>query len=218
MLDNNQDQQPQRLPSNQPNLKHSGLIFFLCMIIVALISGGGVYFSQQNKINQLLREQNINLNSFTEPKTVISQAISNPDSAQPSIVETNKITLDDIMMTIPSKWKIESNTNDSAVILTDNPKYKVELIVNLQNQTISASNFQSSINKTKTKYGEAFKVTQGGAFAVTGITMNGKIYSFEWEINSNEPIPTDLDGIWVPKHNVSETDIWDMTLTAKPAN
>lgn len=203
----------EQLPTIQPipNPPKVWLPFVIALVVVALVSGGGVYLWQQNQQIELLQR-----NQIVAQPTIVSYAT--PTKIQPQAVSESQITLGDISLIVPNKWKVESNDSKSARILTDYPNYKVELLVSLENSNLTESNYKSSFDNTKTKYGEAFKVAQGGAFNVTGVKINGKLYSFSWEIASNEPTPSNLDGIWNPKHNVTESDIWNMTISSKPVN
>lgn len=183
-----------------PNPPKIWLPFTIALILVALVSGGGVYLWQQNQLLQLKNN----------PTTTV------PATANPTNPVEKQITLAGINLTIPGKWQVESNDNNSARILTDYPAYKVELLVRLENASLTESGYKSSFDNTITKYGEVFKTSLGGAFDSTGIKINGKLYLFIWEIVSNEPTPSNLDGIWTPKHNVTDSDIWNITLSAKP--
>lgn len=209
-------------PRSIVNQSKPMLPFIVALVVVALISGGSVYLWQQNEIKQLQNNRPgqtgyVNNQKIPTVESTTIQVVS-PTESKPNINSVNKVTLSDIKLTIPSNWKIESNDGKSAKILTDYQPYKVELSINLENDILTKSNYESGFGNTKTKYGEAFKVAQGGGFNVTGIKINEKLYSFSWEITSNEPIPSNLDGIWTPKHNVSEEDMWDVTISAEPIN
>ena len=194
------------------------IIFTISIIAVALVSGGGVYLwlnkSPKNvtSVNQIVPIPTL-VSQTASPSTTVNQ-ITPTDLPTPTT--SDQIKLGNLTLIVPAKWKIESNNSLTAKILTDFQPYRVELLVSLENDVSTASNYKSSYDNTTTKYGEAFKVAQGGSLGVTGVKINNKLYSFAWEISSNEPVPTKLDGIWTPSHNVTQDDLWNITVSAKP--
>ncbi|HPR99901.1 MAG TPA: hypothetical protein PLU63_03775, partial [Candidatus Woesebacteria bacterium] len=111
MIENTPQEQ---LPSVQPipNPPKVWLPFVVVLVVVALVSGGAVYLWQQNEIQQLQNNQPKQagyVNNQTSPAT-------EPTEVKPNVNSDNKITLGDIKLTIPSKWKIESNDDRSAKI------------------------------------------------------------------------------------------------------
>jgi len=158
--------------------------------------------------------------SCTEKECSSSKSATNSASQKESTSSatqgTSLLKISDIQMNIPGGWEISSVTKNTAKILTDYKQYKVYLNLTLsKNDAGTESNYDSKNSSVETNFGEAYLVSQGGAFGVTGAVINKNKYSFEWEIESNQK-PTYSDGVWVPDNNVTKKILLDITETAKP--
>jgi len=142
---------------------------------------------------------------------------SSTKTATPSSQKVLKIS--DIQMTLPSGWTVTSVVKNTAKILTDYKKYKVSLILNLDKDNAAAeSAYRSKSSVTKIQGGEVFNVAGGGSIGLTGALLNDKKYLFTWDIESNQPVPKDLDQVWVPDNNVTSEILMTITKSIKPIN
>lgn len=204
----------QNLPPITPQNNIFKILFFIFLALFLTISIILVVYLVKNNQKQpeliTKDEQTQTVSSITPTETVISPTLTISE-------ETNILKISDIKMELPKNWKVYSVSGNNAKILTDYSKYQVYLTLKLnKNDSIAESSYKSAVTKTKIDYGEVFDVAQGGAKGVTGAVIDGNKYSFEWNIESNQPVPTNLDGIWRPDDNVTSKILLDITKTVKP--
>ena len=199
-----------QIPPQNNIFKILFFIFLALFLIISIILA--IFLVKNNKKQpELITKDEQTKTVFTAtPTTVIT-----PDETVKE--EDNILKISDIQMELPNNWKVSSVSGNTAKILTDYSKYQVFLTLKLnKNDSIAESSYISAVSKIKTEYGEVFDVSQGGAKGVTGAVINGNKYSFEWNIESNQPVPTNLDGIWRPDDNVTSKILLDITKTVKP--
>lgn len=162
----------------------------------------------------------ITKNKTAPPKS--TPTITTIPTIVPTIIEKNKsnfLNISDIEIEFPEGWVVSSVSENTAKILTDFKPYNVYLLLNLEKNTATAnSNYQEKTTMTKTEYGTVYIVEQGGAMSVTGALINRNKYSFAWSIESNQPVPKNLDQIWSPDHNITPEILFSITKTAKPVS
>jgi len=138
----------------------------------------------------------------------------------PTTVEQSAevLKISDIQIDLPIGWKVVSVSQDEAKILTDYQNHQVYLtLVVYKNNTTAISNYQENTNNLiTTQYGQVYQGSCiGGALTCTGALINDSKYSFYWDIESNQPTPKNLDGIWRPDHNVTTETILNITKTVR---
>lgn len=197
--------------------KQNNIFKFLFIISILVIIGLTVIiFLLLKNPKQLTITGNTNRTTET---TIIST--QSADTVATSTEEVNKVNnilkISNIQMEFPEGWIVSSVTKNEAKILTDYPNYQVYLTLRLNvNDSTADSSYKSAGTKINTNYGEIFNVQGGGPKGWTGALINGNKYSFVWNIESNQPVPENLDGIWVPDSNVTSEVLLDITKTVKP--
>jgi hypothetical protein len=137
-------------------------------------------------------------------------------TATTSSQKASLLKISDIQMTLPSGWTVTSVVKNTAKILTDYKKYKVSLILNLDKDNAAAeSAYRSKSSVTKIQGGEVFNVASGGTIGSTGALLNNKKYLFNWTIESNQPVPKDLDQVWVPESDITDKLLLSITESIK---
>jgi hypothetical protein len=137
----------------------------------------------------------------------------------------NVLNIHDIKMTIPDKWSIDKRIENvenitgytRVYIKTDYQPYNVFLVVDVKKNNEYDIEWYKGERRggdyTKIKDGEIFKYFCAPGLACNGAIVNGDVYTFGWDIESDQSIPENLDGIWMPDHNVTQEDIWNILLS-----
>lgn len=218
-------QQPQTPPVEQTP-KLNNIYKYLFLITLIILFGGIIYFyfilsNIKSELSLLKKESNIsNIIPTDIPVQTIQQI--NQDTNQTkdltvTIQPSEILKISDIQIELPNNWKVASISPKTAKILTDYPKYKVYLNLTLEkNNSLALSAYESAGPKIKTQYGEVYNVESGGVLGWTGALINNDKYSFVWDIESNQPIPEDLSGVWVPENNTTPKTFLEITKSVKP--
>jgi len=135
----------------------------------------------------------------------------------------NVFQIDDVKMILPEGWSADNQTQSRVYIKIDyNEPYDVFLKIEASKNQISEikryKEDRSGYEYTTTQNGEIFKIACGGAFDCNGAIMDGDVYTFVWYIESNQPAPENLDGVWTPDNNVTREDIWNILKSIKKLN
>jgi hypothetical protein len=102
---------------------------------------------------------------------------------------------------LPIGWELVYQDKNTVKLKTDFEEFDVYLIGKIE----SKKKEQNSNILTENKVVE---MACGGIFACHELEMvSGEKYVFSWEIVSNEKAPEILDGIWSPKHNITQEQI-----------
>ena len=98
---------------------------------------------------------------------------------------------------------------------TDFQKYNVDLVADIREiskETADQSFIAHNIKQEKVPgalNSTIYDVTCGGGIACTALNINDKkFYEINWDIVSNQPVPENLDGVWVPDYSFTYDDIW----------
>lgn len=196
------NQSPEIKPiSNFNTFKYLFILFFILFLITL-----GVLLT-------LISDKNKIPDSQSDDQVLPTQVVE----VQTSVI----LEILDLQFDLPSNWKVESVIENKAKILTDYPEYQVYLTLDVgKNTKMSISDYLTySADSITTDYGQVYKVTCiGGSLTCTGALIYGNKYTFYWDIESNQPAPTNLDGIWRPDHSITREILLDITKTVKPLN
>jgi len=103
---------------------------------------------------------------------------------------------------------------------TSFPDYQVDLVAsvrrNNQADVTAYKTKRQGTDYTKTAGGEVFKFACPEAFFCSGLIIDDKLYTFSWDIVSNQVKPAGAQPDWRPSHNVVAADIWTITKTMSP--
>jgi hypothetical protein len=188
----------------QPSKNPYKILFFVFLGLFLVTVLTSIYlFLKNNKINQ--NNQNTTISTIKTPTSLKENS--------------NLLKISDIKMDLPDGWKVISVNENKAKILTDYKQYQVSVNLVLGKNDQDAKETYESVksNSVKTQYGEVYNIACGGPNGCTGAFINGNLYSFIWTIESNQPYPADLDGIWVPDNNLTGQTFLNITKTVRPS-
>lgn len=162
-------------------------------------------------------------NTVSIPIETITISPVNPTSV-PTISEKKKsnfLNISDIEIEFPEGWVVSSVSENTAKVLTDYQKYQVYLTLKVEKNTadaVTTYEYQKEDTKIKTQYGEFYDIASTEVSSSIGAFIKGNKYIFLWNIESNQPTPENLNHVWVPDNNITETMIYNITRTAKPTS
>lgn len=190
------------------------LAIFTVLAGLTLVVSGCLKNDQINTNQQT--NQNINQNQ--NPNVLlISDEI---DTSGWKVCNSKKFS---VRFKYPNSWGNCIDNGNSLNIETNYQSYKVYLVLEIRqrelNQDIQTQK-KNSINwrYQKIKNGEIFGIPCGGAFECDGVIFNNEFYELGWLIESNQSRPIDWDGLWIPDHNISRDDIWNILSTIEKIN
>lgn len=125
-----------------------------------------------------------------------------------------------LQFSYPKNWgdcRIEDN---NIYFRTDFEKYNVDLVAEIKKIDTSKTDikefFASGWNNEKISENiEIFEVPCGGAILCGGIKINNNIYTIDWVVSSDQKVPENLDGIWVPENDVTKDQILSIMRSVK---
>lgn len=104
---------------------------------------------------------------------------------------------------------------------TDFEKYNVDLVAELRetSKEMAQGFMDYSIKQEKIDSIDnaiIYRGACGGGIACSVLNINNqKFYEINWEVVSNQPVPEDLDGVWVPDYSFTDDDIWTILRSIK---
>lgn len=191
-----------------------GIIF-----IIAVIIGGFIWLgNKQQEQNNVAIQPLVNQNSQKSVVGDIKEDTAIPDQTIKIINRNNgKIfSIDGMNISLPSNWIFVKELQGNVYIKDKNQKtkYNTFLVLDIRknnpNHIKSYKDERGGLDYTPIRGGEIFKDACGGAVACNGAIINGDVYYFGWAVESDEPAPKNLSGIWEPTHNFTSDAIWNM--------
>lgn len=137
------------------------------------------------------------------------------------ISNTNKeCTKGVINFNYPSSWGNCQLSPDGKILFrTDYPQYQVDLQLTLfksdKERYDKLKGTALHVLELNRDSGEFYDYPQGGALAAGMLNINGLYYDYNFEIVSNQPIPSNLDGVWLPDSNIQEGALLEIIRSAK---
>jgi len=114
----------------------------------------------------------------------------------------------------PKTWGDCKVDGQKIYFRTDFKKYNVDLIAEVRetSKELAQGFMDYNIKQEKIdgiKNSIVYRVACGGGIACTALNINDqKFYEINWDIKSNQPVPKNLDGIWVPDYSFTDDNIW----------
>lgn len=114
----------------------------------------------------------------------------------------------------PKTWSDCKVDGQKISFRTDFEKYNVDLVAEVREtpKEISRGFMDSSVVQEKINginNSIIYRIACGGGIACTALNIDDqKFYEINWDIVSSQPVPKNLDGIWVPDHSFTYDDIW----------
>lgn len=114
----------------------------------------------------------------------------------------------------PETWGDCKVDDQKISFRTDFKKYNVDLVVEFREFSkemaedfINYSIKQEKINGINNAI--IYKGVCGGSITCSVLNINNqKFYKIDWGVSSNQSVPEDLVGVWVPDYNFTDDDIW----------
>lgn len=191
------------------------------VLIIAVMIGGFAWLGkkQQQQIQAAIQP--------SKSQTALQPAASNPGGDGTILVQSDQaadqykggeFSIAGLRMTPPDGWT-SKETHERMYIKDNNlnSKYDVSLVLSVsENNPNDIKAFKDE--RTGTEYtgingGEIFKMADCGAVACNGAIINGNVYSFNWNLQSNEPFPQNVPSGWQPTSNFTPDAIWNMLKT-----
>ncbi len=128
-----------------------------------------------------------------------------------------------LQFSYPKTWG-DCNVSDQKLSFrTDFKEHKVDLIADIReiNKVSADKEFVGPNIIKKEKIANIdnstiYNLTCGGGIACTGLNINDKhFYEINWSVVSDQPVPKNLDGIWVPDYSFTPDDIWNILKSVK---
>ena len=119
---------------------------------------------------------------------------------------------------LPQGWSVESNINGQAMIAVPDPKYHVTIpfdvsAASAEDKAVVSS---SQLLKTTASGAKIYDAVCAPGIACYYMVYNGNTYDLNFdEPQSNEPVPTNLDGVWFPSTTVTSDDTLNFAGTVK---
>lgn len=169
---------------------------------------GSIFLFKNNKNKIVQNNQDIN-----QTQTATSNDATKTTNTTTSSSE-NILIISDLQINLPKDWKIYFTSQNIAKILTETNPYKVYLTVSVSKSENSSELYKDIPNNTS--YGWVSTCARGGPMACINTKLNNNYYELIWTIDSDQPIPKDLDGAWLPDHKTQSEDLLNIVKTAKP--
>ncbi len=186
--------------------KTSFVILVLCLFVVC---GCSIKTNKDNlNINQ-------NQNQEQNKQQIVSEV------AEGANVDTKLCNskIAGLQFSYPKNWGDCRVDENNIHFRTDFKKYNVDLvgeIIEITNPTeIEGGLLVGYDNEKISSNVEVFKIACGGALLCSGIKINNAVYRATWVVSSDQKAPENLDGIWMPEHNITQEQIWNILKSVK---
>ena len=210
----NQPLSPETAPVEQPKYFNQNnnifkILFFIFIFILIAVVITAITLINKAK-QEVVTSNNASIQTTTKTDLV---AVEEDDKTSGDILK-----ILDIQMELPKGWKVSSVSGNRAKILTDYKEHQVFLTLQLlTTYPLPADYWQHRTEVEHTKYGIISLIGCGGNLDCHEMVINDKAYSFGWGLESDQVIPEDLDGVWVPDHNIERPETFLSILrTIKP--
>ncbi|MFA6436350.1 MAG: hypothetical protein WCW30_04425 [Candidatus Gracilibacteria bacterium] len=151
----------------------------------------------------------------TVPDTDVGDEVS--DNTNP-VDTVGTLNLNLFTFTLPSDWTLVSQTETTAKIsIPDYETYTLSLNMELIETETGIWELPDSETTVETTSDgvEIYNIGCGGVFDCGNLAYGPRVYNYSFTIESTEPVPENLDGIWVPNSSVSHEDIAAFISTLK---
>jgi len=208
------------------NLKGNSVTqIIIAVVVTALVVVGAGYYFYNSQIAELKNEvKKLQTTSSQTTTTKNTSSDSTTTTTTPSNPETLQIL--GLSFALPKGWSLDkttkstSDTSSSKTVYFKVPdsKYNVVMPVNvsISNYKVSEDDKTHAKEATTSSGAEIYKSGCAPAIACYYLVYNNKTYDVTFQtVNSDEPAPKDLDGVWFPSTTVTKNDILSFLKTVK---
>lgn len=150
-----------------------------------------------------------------------------PSSEEPADVSANTSTqaeeselfsIGDFVLTLPEDWTYKSFDRDGRTtvntISVSSDPWETALVLSVKKIGETAPAFDSTLDLGNgvTQY----RIASGGVWDTFTLGYNETYYEVVIDVESNEPVPENLDGIWAPDPGVTRDQVDNMFKTIQP--
>lgn len=180
------------------------IILATISFLAASCNQNTVSMQQTNTMSQANTNVKIinNNSTYRGTKEIIE---TEPDCTKTHTISTNTVQVVDLKFTTKTPWIVTYETKHFACILTESKPYLVYMLFEARKNPIDNPN-DSKYDSRQVTYGEIFKVACGGGFCA-GANVGSDVYEFNYSVQSTQPAPADLDGIWNPDNNITDDQV-----------
>lgn len=127
-------------------------------------------------------------------------------------VRVQTFKLKGISFEVPEPWYVVTSAGSTARIRTDEEPYQVDLVMEIEEDGFTPVTGQIPVAKAVS--GDIYVEGCGGPFACHGLVLGDASFSVIWTIDSDQPVPENLDGVWSPDHDFDQDDLLDILVSA----
>lgn len=130
-----------------------------------------------------------------------------------SEAKTTVVTKQGLQLTLPASWEVLSVAETELKIVTANAPYRVV-------ETVRISDTDKIPDPSRVLYEsddlKLFDEACAPAIRCMFVLVGDDSYLFAWEtVESNEPVPANLEGVWFPSANFNANDVLEIMKTLK---
>ena len=178
-------------------------IIIIVIVMSMIFIGRGLYLWQKNKLS---------VNNQVMP------------TKETSFVSDSILNIDTLSFTLPEGWDVdEIITHQNKIgswkivkIKVPDPKYRVIMPMKIMISKHKIDNDTTPLLKKTSSGAEIYLEACAPAIACYRLVYNDKIYDIVFNpVESNQPTPENLDGIWFPDTIVTKDDTLNFLSTVK---
>ena len=150
----------------------------------------------------------------------ISASDSNTSSTNSMADINHAVTLSGLTFTLPSDWKVETTAATVAKISVPDPTYQVLIPMEVKEYSpTEAARLRLSrltaLNETSSG-AKIYEEVCAPALECDYVVLKDKTYLITFaEPESDQPVPTDLDGVWFPSTTVTNDELMQVILSVR---
>jgi len=180
-------------------------ILFLALLLVSVSLSACTWFNNEKAENEKIDADDTKTPVITEP------AIINDET--PAVTENTKDdSLSYFSMDSAEGWEILENTKNKVVFSVPDSKHKITLIMNIEER--SAEMLGTPIKELGDT--KVYNFAVGGPYAGYSLLVGDQKYNITFDIESDQVMPADQDGPWVPEHDFQDEALIDLLVSALP--
>ncbi len=193
-------------------------LIILAIVPLLFLSGCsmGNLFNKAEKPIVPNRAVPANLNQPEQVEPIVDNQFATSDAP---VVENNDCIIGAVKFQKLAKWgDCQLDTATKLLFRTDYSKYQVDLVLELSKASKADYDLDkfTAVNIYKTKdNGEFYEYPQGGSLMGGMLKLDGNYYIYNFAIKSNQPTPSNLDGIWIPDSNVEKANFLEILKSAQ---
>lgn len=132
-------------------------------------------------------------------------------------ISASVVVWQDIAFTLPEGWTAEEQMQGYDISVPDE-NYEVTLVWTVSQESEGALPLEGSEVETTADGIQLYNIGCGGAYYCGNFAYAGQAYGYSFQVRSTQPVPENLDGIWIPDTEVTQEDLEDFIASAHLAD